>query len=129
MTGVEQALVQQIVGTVKSAYLADICNRTKISINDTMAGVLTLLQEDYSQLMTHELLEQEDTTKKPVYNPQNPIMTVFSSVEEIPDFADITGTSYTQSQAVNISYVILHWRIKFGLAICKRNRMPEVQNM
>ena len=29
VTGVEQSLVQKIVGTVEEAYLADICNRTK----------------------------------------------------------------------------------------------------
>ena len=44
VTGVEQVLVQQIVGTVEEAYLADICNRTMNSINDTVAGVLTHLQ-------------------------------------------------------------------------------------
>ena len=52
---------------------------------------------------------------------------MFSAVEEILEFADITGTSYTQLQAVNITYVILHRTVKFGLAICKWNRMPLIQ--
>ena len=61
VTGVEQALTQQIVSTVKEAYLADIGNRTMNSTNNTVAGVLMHLQENYGQLMPHELLEWEDT--------------------------------------------------------------------
>ena len=42
--GVEQDLVQQIVGTVEEAYLVDIRTRTTNSIKDTVAGVITDLQ-------------------------------------------------------------------------------------
>ena len=51
VTGVEQAHVQKIVGTVEKKYLADIRNRTTNSINDTVAGILTHLQDNYGQLM------------------------------------------------------------------------------
>ena len=91
----EQALVQQISGTVEEAYLADICNRTTNSVNNTVVGVITHLQDNYSQLMPHELLEREDIFEKTIYNPRNPIITVFSAVEELLEFADITGTLYT----------------------------------
>ena len=47
VTGVEQALVQQIVGTVEEAYLAYIRNRTTNSINDTVVGVLMHLKDNY----------------------------------------------------------------------------------
>ena len=127
VTGVEQALVQQIVGMVEEAYLAGIRNRTMNSINDTVTGVLTHLQDNYGHLMPHELLEREDIVKKTIYNPRNPIATMFSSVKELPKFSDITGTSYTQLQAVNIAYVIIHRTGKFGLSICEWNRMPEIQ--
>ena len=48
---VEQALVQQIVATVKEAYLADVHNQISISIKDTVADELTHFQENYGQLM------------------------------------------------------------------------------
>ena len=127
VTLVEQALVQQIVGTVEEAYLADIRNRTTNSIKYTVAGMLTHLQENYGQLMPHKLLEQEYTVKKTIYNPRNPITTVFSSVKELPEFAGITGTSYTQLQSVNIAYLLIHRTKKFGLSICEGNHMPEIQ--
>ena len=52
---------------------------------------------------------------------------MFSTVKELLNFVDITGTSYKQLQAVNIAYIILHRTGKFGLAICEWNRMPELQ--
>ena len=52
---------------------------------------------------------------------------MFSAVEDILKFADITGASYTKIQAVNITYVIIHRRGKFRLAICKWNLIPEIQ--
>ena len=125
--GVEQDLVQQIVDTVEVSYLADICNRTTNLINDTMADVLTHLQEKYGQLMPHDLLEREDTVKKFFYNPHDLIMTMLSSVEELLEFSHIMGTSYTQFQAINITYIILHRTSNFGLAISEWNHMPAVQ--
>ena len=91
----EQALVQQIVGTVEEAYLADIRNRTTNSINDTMVELLTHSQDNYGQLMPHELLEQEDIVRKMIYNSRELIATMFSSVKELLEFSDINVTSYT----------------------------------
>ena len=52
---------------------------------------------------------------------------MFSAVKELLKFADIVGTLYTQLQAFNIAYVILHRTGKFGLSIRKWNRIPEIQ--
>ena len=81
VTGVEQALLQQNVGTVEEAYLAYIHNRTTNSINNTVVGVCTPLQYNYVRLMPQELLERKDIVKKTVYNPRDSIATVFSAVE------------------------------------------------
>ena len=59
VTGVKQALVQQIVATVEEAYLADIHNQTTNSTEDTVADVLTHFQDNYGQLMPHKILEHE----------------------------------------------------------------------
>ena len=127
VTGAEQDLVQQILGTVGESYLVDIRNRTMNSINNTVAGVLTHLQENNGQLILHELFEQEGIVKKTIYNPGDPIVTVLSAVKELFEFTDITVTSYKQLQAVKISYVIIHRTGKFGLAISEWNRMPVIQ--
>ena len=63
MTGVKQSLVKHIVATVEEAYFEDIHNIMMNSINETVAEVLTHLQENYSNLMTHKLLERKDIVK------------------------------------------------------------------
>ena len=95
VTVVEQAPVQQILGTIEEAYLVDIHNRTTKSINDTVTGVYMNLQYSYGQLMPHDILERADIVKKTIYNPSNPIATLFSVVEEPLGFSVITGTLYT----------------------------------
>ena len=69
VTVVEKALVYQIISTVEELYLADIRNCTTNYINDTNVEMLNRLQENYSQLMPHELLEPKDIVNKTIYNP------------------------------------------------------------
>ena len=94
VTVVEQALVQQIIGTFEEEYLADIRNRTTNSINDTVAGVLIHQQNNYGWFMPHKLLELEDIFKKTTYNPRNPIKTMFSAVKELLELIFISITYY-----------------------------------
>ena len=94
-----------------------------------MADVLIHLQETYSQLMPLKILNRKDISKKTTYNPRDSIATIFSSVEEIFEFANITGTAHTQHQSVNIAYVITHRTGYFRLDICKRNHMSTVQKL
>ena len=51
----------------KEAYLVDISNRMKNSINNTVADVITHLQDNYGQLIPHELPESKDIFKKTTY--------------------------------------------------------------
>ena len=127
VTVVEQDLVQQIVATVKEVFLADIRNSTTKTINYTVAEVIIHLQEKYSQLIPHGILKREDILNNMMYDPQYLIATVFYAVKELLDIVDITVTTYTQHQAVNISYTIIQRKVKFGLAIRKWDHMPTVQ--
>ena len=117
VVGVEQDLIQKIVGTYKEVYSGDIRNSNTNYINDTVAGVLTHLQENYGQLMPHDLLEREDIVKKSIYNPCDLIAAVLSTVKELLKFAEITGKLHTQLQVVNIAYITLHQIGKFRMTI------------
>ena len=72
VTGVEQALVQQIIGTAEEAYLADIRKRNMNYINYTVTGVLMQLQDSYGQLMPQELLEREEFCQEDDIQPSRP---------------------------------------------------------
>ena len=79
--------------------------------------------------MPHKLLERKDIVKKTTHHPLDPIRTVFSAIEELLKFTDITSTPYIKLWAVNTAYVIVHRTDKFRLAICKWNRITTVQKM
>ena len=73
-----------------------------------ISDLLTHLQENYVHIMTHKTLDREKTTKKNIYLPRDPISSIYASVKELMEFSNITGTTYTHIQAINISYLILH---------------------
>ena len=78
--GLEQALVQKIVATVKEAYLEDIHNQTTNSIQDTMADELTQFQDNYGQLMPHKLLKREYIIKNMTYNHRDTVLIYISTM-------------------------------------------------
>ena len=98
-------------------------------MNNTVAEVLTHLQDNYIQLMPHELLVQKYIIKKMTYHPQELIAIIFSSIKELLELSNINRNLYTQLQSVNISDVILHRTGKFGLAIHKSNGTTTVQKV
>ena len=90
--GVEQALIQQIIATIDATYLADVQDRTTNSINISVSALLVHLQDMYGTLMPHEFQEKEDDAKKTVYNPCNPIASVFSVVDDLVELAALATT-------------------------------------
>ena len=74
---VEQSLIQQIVATIDPTYLEDVRDRTTNSINFSVSALLVHLQETYGTLMPHEFQEKEDEAKRMIYNPRDPIASVF----------------------------------------------------
>ena len=78
--------------------------------------------------MPYKLLERKYIINKVSYHPCKMLVAIFSAVEELLKSAYITGTLYTQNQAVNIACVIIQSTGKFVLAICEWNYIPIVQN-
>ena len=67
--------------------------------------------------MPHELQEKEDEAKKTVYNPRDPIASVFSVVDDLVKLAALAATPISLAKQVNIGYVILHNTGKFSQPI------------
>ena len=128
VTGIDQALIQHIITTVEENYTTDTYNWTKILTNDTVAYVLTHLQDNYVQIMPQKLLDCKEMVKKTIYHLHEPIASVFSVVKELLELADIPGISYAHNHDINIAYAIIHSTGKFSLVICEWNCMLEVQN-
>ena len=91
-----------------------------------MADVLTHPQEIHRQIMPHKLLEHKEIIKKTSYHPCEPIKAVLSSAIELSEFANITGTSYTQHQASNSAHMIIYRTGNFTFANREWIHMPTV---
>ena len=76
--------------------------------------------------MPHEFQEKEDEAKKTVYNPRDPIASVFSVVDDPVGIAALAATPISIAQQVNIGYVIIHKTGKFLQPILEWNRKPVV---
>ena len=92
-----------------------------------MVDVIRHLKEKYGKIITQELFEYKDTTKKTSYHTRKPIATVFFAVEELLEFANITRIWYTQHQAFSIDFMIIHSTGKFTLSINEWNCIPTIQ--
>ena len=126
--GVEQALIQQIVATIDATYLEDVLDCTTNSINVSVAALLLHLQETYGTLMPHEFQEKEDKSKKTIYNPRDPIASIFLVVDNLVELFALAATPLSSVQQVNIGYVILHKTGKISLPIVEWNQKPVVDN-
>ena len=122
----EQALIQKIVATIDATYLEDVQDRTTNSINVSVSALLLHLQETYGTLMPHKFQKKEDEDKKTIYNPRDPIPSVFSVVDDLVELAALAATLLSRAQQVNIRYVILHKTGKFSHPFVEWNRKPVV---
>ena len=76
--------------------------------------------------MSHEFQEKEDEAKKTIYNPRDPIASVFSFVNDLFEIAALAATPLYSAQQVNIGYVILHKTGNISHPIVECNWKPVV---
>ena len=76
--------------------------------------------------MPHEFQEKEDEVKKTIYNPRDPIVSIFSVVDDLVELAALAATPLSIAQQVNIGYIILHKTGKQFRSIVEWNRKPVV---
>ena len=72
--------------------------------------------------MPHKLQKKKDEAKKTIYNPRDPIASVFSVVDDLVKLSALAATLISNAQQVNIGYVILHKTGKFSQPIVEWNR-------
>ena len=78
--------------------------------------------------MPYKILERKGMVKKTIYHTCELLASVFSVVEKILELYNITGTSCTQHQAINIAYIIINRTGNLSLEIHECNRMATMKN-
>ena len=79
--------------------------------------------------MPHNFQEKEDKAKKTIYNPRDPIASVFSVFDDLVKLAALAATPLSSAQQANIGYVILHKPGKILHPIVEWNWKPDVDKM
>ena len=127
VTGVEQALKQQIVTAVEPQYLEALRNPTTGRITAPVYDVIRHLFQIYDKVTPQLLYEQEQKVQQMVYDPQHPIDGGFTAINDLVNFSDAASTPYTQAQCINLGYLIINRTGLFQRWIIDWNNQPQVQ--
>ena len=127
VTGVENALKQQIVAAVEPQYLEAIRNQVTGKLAGSVYEVIRHLFHVYGQVTPQALYDQEQKVQQMVYDPQHPIDGVFTAIDDLMTFAEAAQTPYTQPQSINLAYRILNRTGLFQRWIIIWNEKPQVQ--
>jgi hypothetical protein len=122
VTGVEQALKQQIIKAVDDNYLAAIRNRQTNSLTGTVHQITNHLIDTYGRITPTMIDDYEQHLKQMTYDPASPIDTIFNAVEDLMEYAELANQPYTQRQAVAKAYTIINKTGRFKEAIKAWNR-------
>ena len=123
VTGVEKALIQQLVIAIDGPYLVALRNRHTNSITGPIAVILKHLQENYGKITPQVLQEKDDALMRMSYNPQEPIDVIFNAIEDLNELATIANTPMSESQSMNKAYILLNRTGQFKDSIREWNRL------
>ena len=108
VSGVENALKQQIVAAVEPQYIQALQDQTTGRLNGTIAEVMKHLFQIYSRVTPQVLFEQEQKVHQMVYDPQHPIDGVCTAIDDLANFTEAAQTPYLQPKCINLAYRILN---------------------
>jgi hypothetical protein len=128
VTGVEQALKQQIIKAVDNTYLTAIRNRQTNSLTGTVQQIINHLLDTYGRITPTMIDDYEQNLKSLTYDPASPIDNIFNAVEDLMEYAELATQPYTQRQAVAKAYTIINKTGRFKEAIKSWiRRAPQTQ--
>ena len=107
MLAVERTLIQQIVSAVDGKFLKAIRNAHTNKIVLSIAEIFDYLFDTYGDVTPEELSELYDTVKNMVFNPKEPVDTIFTEIEDLTDISNIAKNPITEAQKVNLAYLVL----------------------
>ena len=108
VNGVEKALISKIVSAINAEFLTALRNRAINAIPGPVHLVLDYLKDTYGKV-TPQLLDKKETLLRAInYTPASPIDTIFTTVEDLADYAELNGATMTQQQTIEKAYIILN---------------------
>ena len=104
----ESTLKNQFVGAFDSEYFDGIRNSTANAVEKPIAEIIQYLYDKYSEMTPEQMMDKEEEIKRYVFDPVQPIYTVFNAITTYKDLCELSGESITDSMMVKISYAIMN---------------------
>ena len=120
--GVKRALIQQLTKAVQLCYLSAMRNRTTGQFTGNLLTILTYLKQLYGRITPGELGEMYNETYNFVYNLSTPVDVIFNKVEDLLEYSQLAGNTFSPNQMIALGYNILNKTGKFKDGVKEWNR-------
>ena len=124
---VEAALRQQLVQAIDRVYLEILRDPNTNAINRPLRGIIQHLLDGYGNVTAQQLADETDKIQTCVFDPVQPIDTVFALIETLKLLAEHGKAPFTSFQIINFAYNIVNKTHKFKSDIKMWNLRPANQ--
>ena len=104
---VEQALKMQIQDALEPIYLRTLKNTHTQKIHQSIPEILTFLFTRYGEVDHQAQAAKEDEIRTMVFHPADPLVTIFTPLEDLRELGTYARNPYSEAQIVNYGLTIL----------------------
>ena len=109
--------MNQIIEAIEATYLDGLRSTLTNTINQSIYVVLQYLFSTYGRITPSDLTDYEDAIKKTIYNPAEPIINLYNTLQKFFDCTEHQGLPYSEQQKVQVGYNIMQRTGVFQSAI------------
>ena len=124
VNGVERAIIQQIVGAIEPKYLRALRDINTNKITKTIPEIFKYLFDTYGDVSPRELQQLRNQVENIVFDPSEPVDTIFSEIEDLDTIAQIAENPLSERQKIEMAYLILQNSKKFTNGLKKWDKRP-----
>ena len=99
---VEQALLKQLTAALLALYLKPYRDSTSNKITTPIRTIITDLIKTYGAINQEELEEKEMALKERIFDITQPLVHLFTAVEDLMELAEASDTPFTEKQQINL---------------------------
>ena len=104
----DSILKNQFVSAFDSEYFDGIRNSITNAVEKPIAEIIQYLNDEYCEMTPEQMMDKEEEIKRYVFDPVQPISTVFNAITAYKDLCELSGESITDITMVKIAYAIMN---------------------
>ena len=117
--GIERAIIQQLVAAIEPKYIRALRDDKTNKITKTIPNIFRYLFETYGDISPRELQQLRNQVETLVFDPTEPVDSVFSEIEDLDTIASMANNPMTEKQKMDMAYLILQNTKRFSTGLKK----------